>query len=40
MSHHDSGWRPDTVQTYDDFEVWDHGVWASDVNCEEDVDDE
>lgn len=32
MSHHDSGWRPDCVETYDGFEVYDHGVWANEIH--------
>jgi hypothetical protein len=32
MSHQDSGWRPTTVETYDGFEVHDHGVWPTEFN--------
>jgi len=32
MSHHDSGYRPDTVEMYDGFDVFDHGVWPTEIN--------
>lgn len=32
MSHHDIGYRPDTVEKYDGFEVFDHGVWPVEKN--------
>lgn len=35
MSHEDSGWRPDDVETYDGFAVYDHGVWPSELNAGE-----
>lgn len=44
MSHHDSGWRPTTVEEYNGFEVYDHGVWANEINAGdvegEDADDD
>ncbi|USZ66905.1 hypothetical protein NGM10_09190 [Halorussus salilacus] len=32
MSHQDSGWRPKGVETYDGFDVYDHGVWPNELN--------
>jgi hypothetical protein len=33
MAHEDSGWRPEgATETYDGFEVWDHGVWPIELN--------
>lgn len=33
MTHEDSGWRPEgATETYDGFEVWDHGVWPNELN--------
>lgn len=33
MAHEDSGWRPEgATETYDGFEVWDHGVWPNEYN--------
>lgn len=33
MSHRDSGWRPKgATHSYNGYEVWDHGVWANEVN--------
>lgn len=34
MSHEDSGWRPKgATESYNGYEVWDHGVHAHEVNC-------
>jgi hypothetical protein len=34
MSHHESGWQPEgATETYNGFEVWDHGVHPDEVNC-------
>ena len=36
MTHHDSGWRPKgAVETYNGFEVWDHGVFPHELNIAE-----
>lgn len=33
MAHEDSGWRPrGASETYDGFDVWDHGVWPNEIN--------
>jgi hypothetical protein len=33
MSHQDSGWRPTGAgHTYNGFEVYDHGIWATETN--------
>lgn len=34
MSHQDSGWRPKgATETYNGYEVWDHGVHPHEINC-------
>lgn len=33
MSHRDSGWRPKgATETYNGYEVWDHGIWPNEIN--------
>jgi len=33
MSHKDSGWRPKgATETFNGFEVWDHGVYPNEIN--------
>lgn len=36
MTHHDSGWRPDLgLETYNGYEVWDHGIAPHEINLGE-----
>jgi len=33
MAHEETEWKPKgATETFNDFEVWDHGVWPNDVN--------
>jgi len=33
MAHYDSGWRPKgATETYNGFEVWDHGIGPHELN--------
>ncbi|WP_181693252.1 hypothetical protein [Natronomonas sp. LN261] len=36
MSHKDGEWRPEgATETFNGFEVWDHGVWPNELHTGE-----